>query len=145
MTERVGLKLTLIARSSVSATAMATPRMPSTPMLAEITSRLGSASSIRAASTPPIRMNGLRRPFQNQTRSLITPINTCPIMPASGPAAQTRPTSWISSPYWVVRIQLSAEIWMERAKPIAVDGRLIRAKKPPVLFFWNARMAKYYT
>jgi len=32
-----------------------------------------------------------------------------------------------------VRIQLSAEIWIDSAKPMAVEGRLSRVKK--VLFF----------
>jgi len=144
MIDRVGLKLTLMARSRVSATAIATPRMPSTPSAPETMSRCGRASSISAASTPPIRMNGRLRPPQNQTRSLITPISTWPMMPANGPAAQTRPTSWMSSPYCVIRIQLSAEIWIDRAKPIAVDGRLISAKKRRVLFNWKACMAGYY-
>ncbi len=124
MSERVGLKLTLMARSSVRATAMAMPRMPSSPIAAEITSMLGRASSISAASTPPMRMKGRRRPPQNQTLSLMTPMMTCPRMPAIGPAAHTSPTSSIARPYFVLRIQLNAEICTDRAKPIAVAGRL---------------------
>ena len=96
MIERVGLKLILIARSRLRATAMATPRMPGSPIAKEMTPMFGKASSIRAAMTPPMRMNGRRRPFQNQTRSLISPMMTWPMIPASGPAAQTRPTSWMS-------------------------------------------------
>ncbi len=84
----------------------------------------GSRNTISAARVPPIRMKGRRRPPQNQALSLIRPMSTWPRMPAVGPAAQTMPISWISSPKRVDRIQLRAEIWMHRAKPIAVEGRL---------------------
>ena len=110
MIERVGLKLILIERSSVRATAIATPRIPSIPRPEEITSMFGRARSINDARRPPIKMNGRRLPFQNQTLSLITPTITCPKIPAIGPAAQTSPTSWISSLYFVLSIQLNAEI-----------------------------------
>ena len=127
MTDRVGLKLILIARSSVSAIAVATTRRLPTPSASLMARMFGRAKSISAARTPPIMINGRRRPPQNQTLSLISPMMTWPNIPASGPAAQTIPTSWMSRPYCVVSIQLSAEIWMESANPIAVDGRLISA------------------
>ena len=83
--------------------------------------------SISAASTPPMRMNGRRRPPQNHTLSLITPMSTCPMIPASGPAAHTMPISWMSRPYCVLRIQLSAAICIDSAKPMAVAGSASRA------------------
>ena len=49
---------------------------------------------------------------------------TWPMMPASGPAAQTMPISSSFNPYFVDISQLSAEICTARAKPMAVDGRL---------------------
>ena len=134
---RVGLKLTLMARSSVSATTMAMPRMPPMPRPSETMSRFGSASSISAASRPPIRIKGRRRPFQNQTRSEITPMITCPMIPASGPAAHTRPTSWMSRPYCVVSIQLSAEICIDSANPMAVAGSASTAKNELVFSCWK--------
>ncbi len=76
MIERVGLKLTFIARSRVSATTIATPSMPPIPSEDEITSMFGRASNISAARKPPIKINGLRLPFQSQTLSLIIPIIT---------------------------------------------------------------------
>ena len=127
ITERVGLKLMLIARSSVSATNTATPSRLSIPKNDRMLSMLGSASSIEAAKTPPISMNGRLLPPQNQTLSLIRPMMTWPKIPARGPAAHTIPTSWMSRLYLVVRIQLSAEIWTESANPIAVEGRLMIA------------------
>ncbi len=87
----------------------------------------GRASNIRDASVPPMSMNGRRRPPQNHTLSLMSPITTWPTIPASGPAAHTKPTWWISRWYFVVNSQLSAEIWIDSANPIAVDGRLISA------------------
>ena len=95
MSDRVGLKLTLIDRSRASATVMATPSTASSPRLCEISPMCGSARSISAARMPPMMMNGRRRPPQNHTRSLITPISSWPMMPASGPAAHTRPISWM--------------------------------------------------
>ena len=38
--------------------------------------------------------------------------------------------------YLEVRIQLSAEIWMESANPIAVEGRLSSAETDLERFFW---------
>ena len=122
MIERVGLKPTFMAKSSDRTTIRAIPSRLSNPMAVEMTSMLGSASRVSAAIVPPTRMNGRRRPRQNHTRSLQTPMMTWPNMPAIGPAAQTRPMSWISRPYCVVRIQLSAEICTDSAKPSAVAG-----------------------
>ena len=62
MSERAGLKLTLIERSSAMATAIATPRMPSKPSRSEMTPMDGKASSISAASVPPMIRNGRRPP-----------------------------------------------------------------------------------
>ena len=62
------------------------------------------------------------------------------MIPASGPAAHTRPTSWMSRPYRVVRIHDSAEICTERAKPIAVAGRARTEKNALFLLFWKARI-----
>ena len=118
----------LIDRSNASATVIATPRIASAPNAAEITPIDGSANNIAAVNTPPTRMNGRRRPPQNQTLSLTIPMITCPRIPASGPAAQTIPISWISSPYLVDNSQLSAEICTASANPIAVDGRLSSIK-----------------
>ena len=129
ISERVGLKLTLIDRSSASATAIATPISASSPSRCEMTPMYGSARIISAARMPPMMMNGRRRPPQNHTRSLITPTSSWPMMPASGPAAHTSPISWMSRPYSVDRIQLSTEICTDRAKPMAVAGSVSRTRK----------------
>ena len=50
------------------------------------------------------------------------------MMPASGPAAQTSPMSWMSRPYFVERIQLSTEICTDSAKPMAVAGSVSRTR-----------------
>jgi len=124
MIERVGLNETLIARSRPIATAIATPRMASSPSAVEIAPIEGRAVSMSAVSTPPTRMKGRRRPPHSQTLSLMMPISSWPTMPASGPAAHTMPISWMSSPYLVDSYQDRAEICTDSAKPIAVDGRL---------------------
>ncbi len=124
MMVRVGLKPTLMDKSSVSATAIATARSPSTPSADDTISILGNASKLNAAITPPMRMKGRRRPPQNHTLSLTMPKMTWPKMPAMGPAAHTKPTSSIFRLYLVVRIQLSAAICTESAKPIAEEGKL---------------------
>jgi hypothetical protein len=72
-------------------------------------------------------MKGRRRPPQNQVLSLMKPTITWPRMPASGPAAHTRPISSILRWYLVESSQLSAEIWMQSAKPMAVAGKLVSA------------------
>ena len=89
-----------------------------------------------AATRPPVMMKNRRRPFQIHTRSLSAPMSSCPAIPANGPAAQTRPISWISSPYRVARIQLSTEICTDSARPIPVAGRLSSRKKPGVRPRW---------
>jgi len=113
-----------MARSSVNATAIATPIIDAIPKNDAILSILGRAININAARGPPIRINGLLRPPQNHTLSLIIPTMTCPNIPANGPAAHTIPISCISKLYFVFSIQLRAAICIESANPIAVDGRL---------------------
>ena len=125
MIERVGLNPTLIAKSRVRATQMATQRT-GRPVNFPIAPRNGKARTITPARIPPRMMNGRRRPPQNHTLSLIRPTSGWARTPASGPASQTYPTSWMARWYCVLRIQLNAEIWMHRAKPIAVAGRLRR-------------------
>ena len=125
MIDRVGLNPTLIARSSVSATATAVQRM-CTPLHALISPRNGNANNMSDANTPPIKINGRRRPPQNHALSLTSPTIGWARRPASGPASQTRPTCSMERLYFVLRIQLSAEICTHSAKPIAVDGRLRR-------------------
>ena len=111
-----------IARSSVSATTIATAIRLPIPKKSFILPIFGSAIIMSAANAPPIRIKGRLLPPQNQTLSLINPTITCPKIPASGPAAHTIPISCISNPYCEFNIQLSTAICIERAKPIAVAG-----------------------
>ncbi len=124
---------------------MATPSTPSKPRRSEITPIEGSASTINEARTPPTMMNGRLRPFHSHTLSLTMPISTWPMIPASGPAAQTMPMSWISRPYSVERIQLNTEICTDNAKPMAVAGSVSSTRKgvdslrcmPSIVISWR--------
>jgi len=134
------LKLTLMARSRVSATAMATPRMPPTPRAVETISRLGRASSISVASTPPTRMKG--RAASVPEPDPVGDHADDDLAEDAGQRARgpDQPDVVGCPAVAVVRIQLRAEIWMHSAKPIAVGGRLSRAKKALDLFCWNGRI-----
>ena len=123
MIDRVGLKLMLMERSSVSATVIATAITLAIPKKLLILSMLGKAKIISAARIPPMMINGFLRPPQNQALSLINPMMGCPRIPAMGPAAHTIPIWSISRLYFVLRIQLKTAIWIDKANPIAVLGK----------------------
>ena len=95
--ERVGLKLTLILKSNVNATATAMANNPSvalSPINIFCTiSRLGNAKSINPVSIPPMIIQGRRLPPINHSLSLIAPTIGWAIIPAIGPAAHTIPIS----------------------------------------------------
>jgi len=119
----------LIESRAPSATAMATPITASKPSLLRDEPDVGQGKDHQRREDAADDDEWPATPAQNQTRSLITPINNWPMMPASGPAAHHDPDLVDVELYSVARIQLSTEICNRQGEPMAVAGSVSRTRK----------------